>query len=321
MADEAAVQEQQTTTADIEQAAQQPAADAQQQPQGEQAAQPETGGEQAAANQWPGAELPADHWARQSGAKTWGDVDNMYRSSSREARERSAELDRVRDQYAQALLEATTQQWRQGKPAQQPQQGQQPGPANDWWGYGSQEAWAAAYKANPQAAFNKMVETALTNNPALQQHVQGLAGQVVQPVQQQIAQAARQSEAAELFRQNPDFAPGTPVHNAIIERSRQAWSWLGPVFDRLPLEFVWKGLHYDILRQQNRATEGRMTTVRAASASARVGAGGKSAPSGSVEAQLRQAAEETFKSTGQPVPEEEIQRALESYRRLGLPGA
>lgn len=259
---------------------------------------------------WEAQPLPEGHPQLASGARTWGDVDRMYRSSSEEARRWQQQYERVNDRFAETLLQFGPNGNGQQRGAQGGQGGMgQASPANNWFGFGSREGYAAAMQQNPEATLARMMQYSAQNDPQFQQLMRQQMSQELQPMQQQMRQQQRQAEFEQVITKIPEFAPSHPIGKAVMQRA-QDLPWLPEVVDRLPVEFVMKGLAFDLIQQQGKAAETKLNTQRKAAGVARVGAGGSAVPTkGTWEERIRNAAA-IAAANGQQVSEEEIQRKL-----------
>lgn len=282
-----------------------------QQPPAEQAAETQPAGQgqgqaQAQPAGWDQQALPAGHWALQSGARTNGDLERLYRESSGESRRNREEADRLRDQLTDVVYERMKSGRQEQQPAAAKPKAQVPG-------FASVQEYNAAWQANPGDAIRRMVQGVLTESPeTLHQLVQP----ALQPLQAQAQLQNRQAEFATFVQRNPEFGPQGALHKPAYERIVKMG--LSPeLAAQIPVEVAFKAGAYDLLAQQLRALQTNQQARAAQAGTARAGVGGTSAPRGDTpEAIARAAAAKMEAESGQKVSEAEIQAQIESLKRF-----
>lgn len=280
------------------------------QQQGGEGVQPGQPQQAPAQQSWEAQPLPENHPARQRGATTWGQVHQTYQESSRAAREAIAESERIRDTYAQAALELARM-----RSGQQQQQAPQQAPAG-LFGFPSVQAYQLAMKADPEGTMQKVLQHGMQNNPAVQQQIEQMMQQRLQPYQQQMFEQQRQAEYRELSTRYPEFAPDKPLFKTVQDAARNI-PWVADIANKVPLEFIFKAFHYDMLQQNNAGANARLQAQRQAAPTARPGAGAAAAPKGGTPEQRVQAlAAEWEKAGNPPMTQAQLQDATELLRSV-----
>lgn len=270
------------------------------------------------AQTWADQALPAEMAPIYEGCKTLGDLHKRYQESSREGREQRAHLTKLQERYVEQLSQFGNGQRQQPQPQQPAQQG--------YNGFASKEEFIAAYKLDPQSAFDRAIDA------RAQTMMEKYAKQHLQPQIEQSQQAAQQARDVQWqqhvadtwngFQQRyPDFAVGKPMHQALVKAFETNKALQEFAFKDYPqaLEFAAAKIDRDIKAQQHKASTQKLDETRGRSATARVGAGGGAgAPkNGTFEARIRQSAEKA-RLAGETVTEDQVLERIQQGRALGL---
>jgi hypothetical protein len=271
------------------------------------------GGVDSAPSAWSSQLLPPELATKYPGTKTWGEFENRYSSSSGEARRFQSEAEsqgRIASGYKALIAQM------RAAPAQAPQI---PGAnGKGYFGYQSQDAYNAAYQADPQSAVNTMIRHAVLNDPELKkQLIDPVIQEQLQPVQQHMNEQRLSAQTQDFYSRFPDAKAG-PLNAASVSYLN-ANPWVMGIQSLAPQanlpEVIYKLATYDILAQQVKAANGKVQQHAASAGTARPGSGGRAVPKDdSPRASVLAAAEEA-RAQGVEVPQHMIEAAVRSMER------
>jgi hypothetical protein len=273
-------------------------------------------GEQAA-DPWQ-SELP--EWAREKfGVTKFGELQDRFQSLE----QASTQQETITGAYQDLIrMYQRGQQAGGGAEGQGQGQGQnQASPQNNWFGYGSREAYVAAFGLNPEEVRAREQLFTMQHSPEVRSALQQMVQEQVKPLHQAAYQQTLQADYQSVAARYPE-AQDKAV-DAMVVRYAKANPWverLKQVFPEVNLhEVAFKLGHYDQVRSELAALRGQQKERAQAAGTARSNVGGqqvRKAPKTHLDA--AEAAAEKLRAMGIDVPQEMVEVAKRGITSGGV---
>jgi hypothetical protein len=226
-----------------------------------------------AADPWQG-ELP--DWAREKfGVSKFGELLDHFESG----RTQQAEQQQLTSAY-QDLIRMYSAGSQQGGVANGGSAKATPAPENNWFGYGSKEAYVAAFNLNPAEVRAREIQAALQQRPELRAQFQEMIGQEVAPLRQAAYKQVLEADYRTLVSKYPDAKdPTVGGANGVVMQFVKGNPWVEQLKQTHPdvniHEVAFKLGHYDTLVKQLAAFKAQHTERQQAAGTARATVGGR----------------------------------------------
>lgn len=236
-----------------------------------------------------GFELPPEAQQFFGGAQTLAQVRERYRGSSGEGQRLREE-----NEALQVIIDAAQRELAATRSA--PQQPAVPAQMDPWFGFGSQEAYSAAWQSNPAATeqrklnYLRQFDAKPAETPERGSAVSAALNDLwVRRAEHQDQQYLREVQAA-----NPEFVPGKPLFTEAQEYARRN-PWIMAAANAFPQQNFYEVLvrlvRYDQLQRTSAGQASRLDALRANSRVAQTSVAGQPVPAGGTPKNMRDAVE------------------------------